>query len=50
MGRKGHNIVMGLDIGTTKVCAIVGEIQSDGAVNCLGWLCPLPGAQKRGGR
>ena len=27
---------MGLDIGTTKVCAIVGEIQSDGAVNIIG--------------
>ena len=36
MGRKGHNMVMGLDIGTTKVCAIVGEIQSDGAVNIIG--------------
>jgi cell division protein FtsA len=36
MGRKGHNIVMGLDIGTTKVCAIVGEVQSDGAVNIIG--------------
>ncbi len=36
MGRKGYNIVMGLDIGTTKVCAIVGEVQSDGAVNIIG--------------
>jgi cell division protein FtsA len=36
MGRKGHNVVMGLDIGTTKVCAIVGEIQSDAAVNIIG--------------
>ncbi|MBW2700482.1 MAG: cell division protein FtsA [Deltaproteobacteria bacterium] len=27
---KGNEIVVGLDIGTTKICAIVGEIQPDG--------------------
>ena len=25
MGRKSNNLVIGLDIGTTKVCAVVGE-------------------------
>ena len=27
---KGNEIVVGLDIGTTKICAIVGETQSNG--------------------
>ncbi len=27
---KGNELVVGLDIGTTKICAIVGEIQADG--------------------
>jgi cell division protein FtsA len=37
MGRRGHSIVVGLDIGTTKVCAIVGEVRhNDAAVNILG--------------
>jgi cell division protein FtsA len=27
---KGNELVVGLDIGTTKICAIVGEIQQDG--------------------
>ncbi|BCB95866.1 cell division protein FtsA [Dissulfurispira thermophila] len=28
--RKGSNIVVGLDVGTTKICAIAGEITEDG--------------------
>ena len=36
MGRRGHSMVMGLDIGTTKVCAIVGEVQGDAAVHIIG--------------
>ena len=28
LGRKG-NIVVGLDVGTTKICAIVGEVRGD---------------------
>jgi cell division protein FtsA len=36
MGRRGHSIVVGLDIGTTKVCAIVGEVQRGVAVNIIG--------------
>jgi cell division protein FtsA len=36
MGRRGRNIVVGLDIGTTKICAIVGEVQSDSALEIIG--------------
>jgi cell division protein FtsA len=36
MGRKGQRVVVGLDIGTTKICAIVGEAQRDAPVNILG--------------
>lgn len=31
-----ENIVVGLDIGTTKICAIVGSIDSQGKLNILG--------------
>ncbi len=32
MGKKGkkENIIVGLDIGTTKICAIVGEVNENG--------------------
>lgn len=36
MRRKGQNIVAGLDIGTTKVCAIIGELQDDGTLEVIG--------------
>ena len=36
MGRRGQHIVAGLDIGTTKICAIVGEIKSDGVIDVIG--------------
>jgi cell division protein FtsA len=36
MGRKGQRVVVGLDIGTTKICAIVGEVQSDAPANIIG--------------
>jgi cell division protein FtsA len=29
-------IVTGLDIGTTKVCAIIGEIGPDGRIDVIG--------------
>jgi cell division protein FtsA len=31
-----ERIVVGLDIGTTKICAVVGEIMSDRSVNVIG--------------
>ncbi|MDH4134407.1 MAG: cell division protein FtsA, partial [Gammaproteobacteria bacterium] len=37
MGRKGdENLVVGLDIGTSKVLAIVGEVNATGAVEVIG--------------
>lgn len=36
MGRKGQHIVAGLDIGTTKICAIIGEAHDDGTIDVLG--------------
>ncbi len=35
MARKEH-IIVGLDIGTTKICAIVGEVVDDGRVEIIG--------------
>ncbi len=34
MGKKGkrENLIIGLDIGTTKICAIVGEVTDGGIV------------------
>jgi cell division protein FtsA len=36
MGRKGQRVVVGLDIGTTKIGTIVGEVQNDGPVHIIG--------------
>ncbi len=33
---KRDHILVGLDIGTTKICAIVAEVTVDGAVNIIG--------------
>ena len=35
MARRDH-IVVGLDIGTTKICAIVAEVTEEGTVNIIG--------------
>jgi cell division protein FtsA len=36
MSRKGNHIVVGLDLGSTKTCAIVGEVQIDGVIDVIG--------------
>ena len=36
MSRKARNIVVGLDMGTTKISAIIGEIQGDGMIDVIG--------------
>ncbi|MCG8426346.1 MAG: cell division protein FtsA [Chromatiales bacterium] len=37
MARKSErNLVVGLDIGTSKVCAIVGEVSADGNIEIIG--------------
>lgn len=35
MGRRDH-VVVGLDIGTTKICAVVAEMTEDGVINVIG--------------
>ncbi len=44
-GKSRHNrIITGLDIGTTKVCVIIGEVGDDGHINVLGMgTCPSKG-------
>ncbi len=42
------NIYVGLEIGTSKVCIVVGEVRSDGAIKILGvGQHPSAGCQKR---
>jgi cell division protein FtsA len=31
-----ERIIVGLDIGTTKICTIIGEIASDGVLDIIG--------------
>jgi cell division protein FtsA len=33
---ENENIVVGLDIGTTKICCIIGEVNPDGSINVIG--------------
>lgn len=45
--KKQENIIVGLDLGTTKVCAIVGEVKEDGGVNIIGiGISPSLGLKK----
>lgn len=34
--QKGGEIIVGLDIGTTKICAIVAEISEEGSIDIIG--------------
>ncbi|MFH2013064.1 MAG: cell division protein FtsA [Pseudomonadota bacterium] len=46
MGKKRNNVIVGLDIGTTKICAIVGEVNNEG-VDIIGFgSCPSEGLRK----
>jgi cell division protein FtsA len=45
--RNDRNLIVGLDIGTSKVCAIVGEVGVDGAIEVIGiGSCPSRGLKK----
>ena len=33
---RDSGLVVGLDIGTTKICAIVGEISEEGGIDIIG--------------
>ena len=43
---NASSIIVGLEIGTSKVCAVVGDLGSDGALNIVG----LGQARSRGVR
>lgn len=46
MGKVG-NVIAGLDIGTTKVCCIIGEIGAEGQVDVIGiGMSPSKGMRK----
>ncbi|OSM07055.1 cell division protein FtsA [Magnetofaba australis] len=36
MARNDQNLIIGLDIGTTKICCIVADVQPDGRVDIIG--------------
>src|SRR5437588_9954371 len=36
MAQKKGEIIVGLDIGTTKICCIVGEVSPDGGIDVIG--------------
>jgi cell division protein FtsA len=47
VAKKPDNIVVGLDLGTTKVCAIVGEVKDAGEVDVIGLgFSPSEGLKK----
>ena len=49
MTQHNSQIIVGLDIGTTKVCAIVGQIAENGKINVLGMgKAPSQGGVSRG--
>lgn len=48
MGRQDE-IIVGLDVGTTKVAAVVGEARADGQVDIIGvGMSPSHGVKKGG--
>jgi len=45
--KKSDNVLVGLDLGTTKVCAIVGEVKEAGQVDIIGiGISPSHGLKK----
>jgi cell division protein FtsA len=45
--KKPDNVLVGLDLGTTKVCAIVGEVKDGGQVDIIGiGISPSNGLKK----
>jgi cell division protein FtsA len=45
--KKQDNVLVGLDLGTTKVCAIVGDVKDDGQVDIIGiGISPSNGLKK----
>ncbi|HEX2912769.1 MAG TPA: cell division protein FtsA [Chloroflexia bacterium] len=47
MASKQDKLIVGLDVGTTKCCAIIGEVTRDSHINILGFgSSPTTGLQK----
>jgi cell division protein FtsA len=47
VAKKTDNVLVGLDLGTTKVCAIVGEVKDGGQVDIIGiGISPSHGLKK----
>jgi len=47
VAKKLENVIVGLDLGTTKVCAIVGEVKDSGQVDIIGiGISPSHGLKK----
>jgi cell division protein FtsA len=47
VAKKPSNVLVGLDLGTTKVCAIVGEVKDGGQVDIIGiGISPSHGLKK----
>ncbi len=47
VAKKPDNVLVGLDLGTTKVCAIVGEVKDGGQVDIIGiGISPSHGLKK----
>jgi len=47
VAKKPDNVLVGLDLGTTKVCAIVGEVKENGQVDIIGiGISPSHGLKK----
>jgi cell division protein FtsA len=40
---ENNKFIVGLDIGTTKICAIVGQLAENGKINILGMKLQLLG-------
>jgi len=45
--KTDRDIVVGLDIGTSKVLALVGEITADGAIEVIAWAASLRADSRR---
>jgi cell division protein FtsA len=47
VAKKPEQVLVGLDLGTTKVCAIVGEVKDGGKVDVIGiGISPSHGLKK----
>ena len=50
-GEERSTIIAGLDLGTTKVCAVIAERVAERPLRVIGMgQCPSEGMQRRGNR